>query len=167
MRYVLSFVSLWLLVTLVGCQKESFWEEGEGDKVALEFDLYQANVTKAAAVSALNDKALIKVYAFKVEIKTESEIGAKTETETGETGTPSAEGTYVVGADGKVTAQSGKALFLYRGVYNLYFTSYNEENAPELGDGNLVTVQNEQDFMYTFMNNITCLLYTSPSPRDA
>ena len=46
MRYVLSFVSLWLLVTLVGCQKESFWEEGEGDKVALEFDLYQANVTK-------------------------------------------------------------------------------------------------------------------------
>ena len=47
MRYVLSFVSLWLLVTLVGCQKESFWEEGEGDKVALEFDLYQANVTKA------------------------------------------------------------------------------------------------------------------------
>ena len=51
MRYVLSFVSLWLLVTLVGCQKESFWEEGEGDKVALEFDLYQANVTKAAAVS--------------------------------------------------------------------------------------------------------------------
>ena len=50
MRYVLSFVSLWLLVTLVGCQKESFWEEGEGDKVALEFDLYQANVTKAAAV---------------------------------------------------------------------------------------------------------------------
>ena len=116
MRYVLSFVSLWLLVTLVGCQKESFWEEGEGDKVALEFDLYQANVTKAAAVSALNDKALIKVYAFK--------------TGTGETGTPSAEGTYVVGADGKVTAQSGKALFLYRGVYNLYFTSYNEENAP-------------------------------------
>ena len=79
MRYVLSFVSLWLLVTLVGCQKESFWEEGEGDKVALEFDLYQANVTKAAAVSALNDKALIKVYAFKVETKTESEIGAKTE----------------------------------------------------------------------------------------
>lgn len=155
MRYVLSFVSLWLLVTLVGCQKESFWEEGEGDKVALEFDLYQANVTKAAAVSALNDKALIKVYAFKVETKTESEIGAKTETETGETGTPSAEGTYVVGADGKVTAQSGKALFLYRGVYNLYFTSYNEENAPELGDGNLVTVQNGQDFMYTFMNDIT------------
>ena len=42
MRYVLSFVSLWLLVTLVGCQKESFLEEGEGDKVALEFDLYQA-----------------------------------------------------------------------------------------------------------------------------
>ena len=24
-----------------------------------------------------------------------------------------------------------------------------------MGDGNLVTVQNEQDFMYTFMNNIT------------
>ncbi len=45
--------------------------------------------------------------------------------------------------------------FLYRGVYNLYFTSYNEENAPELGDGNLVTVQNGQDFMYTFMNDIT------------
>ncbi len=151
MRYVLSFVSLWLLVTLVGCQKESFWEEGEGDKVALEFDLYQANVTKAAAVSALNDKALIKVYAFKVETKTET----GTKTGTGETGTPSAEGTYVVGADGKVTAQSGKALFLYRGVYNLYFTSYNEENAPELGDGNLVTVQNGQDFMYTFMNDIT------------
>ena len=151
MRYVLSFVSLWLLVTLVGCQKESFLEEGEGDKVALEFDLYQANVTKAAAVSALNDKALIKVYAFKVETKTET----GTKTGTGETGTPSAEGTYVVGADGKVTAQSGKALFLYRGVYNLYFTSYNEENAPELGDGNLVTVQNGQDFMYTFMNDIT------------
>ena len=113
MRYVLSFVSLWLLVTLVGCQKESFLEEGEGDKVALEFDLYQANVTKAAAVSALNDKALIKVYAFKVETKTET----GTKTGTGETGTPSAEGTYVVGADGKVTAQSGKALFLYRGVY--------------------------------------------------
>ena len=122
MRYVLSFVSLWLLITLVGCQKESFLEEGEGDKVALEFDLYQANVTKAAAVSALNDKALIKVYAFKVETKTET----GTKTGTGETGTPSAEGTYVVGADGKVTAQSGKALFLYRGVYNLYFTSYNE-----------------------------------------
>ena len=151
MRYVLSFVSLWLLVTLVGCQKESFWEEGEGDKVALEFDLYQANVTKAAAVSVLNDKALIKVYAFKVETKTET----GTKTGTGETGTPSAEGTYVVGADGKVTAQSGKALFLYRGVYNLYFISYNEENAPELGDGNLVTVQNGQDFMYTFMNDIT------------
>ena len=93
MRYVLSFVSLWLLVTLVGCQKESFLEEGEGDKVALEFDLYQANVTKAAAVSALNDKALIKVYAFKVETKTET----GTKTGTGETGTPSAEGTYVVG----------------------------------------------------------------------
>ena len=92
MRYVLSFVSLWLLVTLVGCQKESFWEEGEGDKVALEFDLYQANVTKAAAVSVLNDKALIKVYAFKVETKTET----GTKTGTGETGTPSAEGTYVV-----------------------------------------------------------------------
>ena len=30
MRYVLSFVSLWLLVTLAGCQKESFLEEGEG-----------------------------------------------------------------------------------------------------------------------------------------
>ena len=139
------------MITLVGCQKESFLEEGEGDKVALEFDLYQANVTKAAAVSALNDKALIKVYAFKVETKTET----GTKTGTGETGTPSAEGTYVVGADGKVTAQSGKALFLYRGVYNLYFTSYNEENAPELGDGNLVTVQNGQDFMYTFMNDIT------------
>ena len=89
MRYVLSFVSLWLLVTLVGCQKESFLEEGEGDKVALEFDLYQANVTKAATVSALNDKALIKVYAFKVETKTET----GTKTGTGETGTPSAEGT--------------------------------------------------------------------------
>ena len=63
-----------------GLPKGIFWEEGEGDKVALEFDLYQANVTKAAAVSALNDKALIKVYAFKVETKTESEIGAKTET---------------------------------------------------------------------------------------
>lgn len=135
----------------MGCQKESFWEEGEGDKVAMEFDLYQANVTKAAAVSVLNDKALIKVYAFKVETKTET----GTKTGTGETGTPSAEGTYVVGADGKVTAQSGKALFLYRGVYNLYFISYNEENAPELGDGNLVTVQNGQDFMYTFMNDIT------------
>lgn len=91
MRYVLSFVSLWLLVTLVGCQKESFLEEGEGDKVALEFDLYQANVTKAATVSALNDKALIKVYAFKVETKTET----GTKTGTGETGTPSAEGTYM------------------------------------------------------------------------
>lgn len=134
-----------------GLPKGIFWEEGEGDKVALEFDLYQANVTKAAAVSVLNDKALIKVYAFKVETKTET----GTKTGTGETGTPSAEGTYVVGADGKVTAQSGKALFLYRGVYNLYFISYNEENAPELGDGNLVTVQNGQDFMYTFMNDIT------------
>lgn len=83
-------------------------------RLALEFDLYQANVTKAAAVSALNDKALIKVYAFKVETKTESEIGAKTET--GETGTPSAEGTYVVGADGKVTAQSARPYFCI-GVY--------------------------------------------------
>lgn len=90
-----------------GLPKGIFLEEGEGDKVALEFDLYQANVTKAAAVSALNDKALIKVYAFKVETKTET----GTKTGTGETGTPSAEGTYVVGADGKVTAQSGKALF--------------------------------------------------------
>ena len=162
MRYVLSFVSLWLLITLVGCQKESFLEEGEGDKVALEFDLYQANVTKAAAVSTLNDKALIKVYAFKVETKTETGTETGTKTGTGETGTPSAEGTYVVGADGKVIAQSGKALFLYRGVYNLYFTSYNEENAPELGDGNLVTVQNGQDFMYTFMND----KLSSPRKRD-
>ena len=156
MRYVLSFVSLWLLVTLVGCQKESFLEEGEGDKVALEFDLYQANVTKAAAVSALNDKALIKVYAFKVETKTET----GTKTGTGETGTPSAEGTYVVGADGKVTAQSGKALFLYRGVYNLYFTSYNEENAPELGDGNLVTVQWARFYVYVHER------YNCPAPES-
>lgn len=46
MRYVLSFIGVWLLVSLAGCQKESIMEEGEGDKVALEFDLYQANVTK-------------------------------------------------------------------------------------------------------------------------
>lgn len=146
MRYVLSFIGLWLLVGLVGCQKESLLEEGEGDKVALEFDLYQATVTKATTTSCLNDQAVIKVYAFKVE------SGATTDMSTA---TPSAEGTYVVAADGKVTAQPNKALFLYRGVYNLCFVSFNAANAPELSNGNLITVNNEQDFMYTFMNDIT------------
>lgn len=146
MRYVLSFIGLWLLASLAGCQKESIMEEGKGDKVALEFDLYQATVTKAATTSFLNDQAVIKVYAFKVESGTTIDMA---------TAIPSAEGTYVVSTDGKVTAQSGKALFLYRGVYNLCFVSFNAANAPDLSNGNLVAVNNEQDFMYTFMNDIT------------
>lgn len=146
MRYVLSFIGVWLLVSLAGCQKESIMEEGEGDKVALEFDLYQANVTKATTTSPLKEQAIIKVYAFKVENGATIDMS---------TATPSAEGTYVVAADGKVAAQSGKALFLYRGVYNLCFVSFNAANAPDLSSGNLVAVNNEQDFMYTFMNDIT------------
>lgn len=146
MRYVLSFIGLWLLVSLAGCQKESIMEEGEGDKVALEFDLYQANVTKATTTSPLKEQAIIKVYAFKVESGATIDMS---------TATPSAEGTYVVAADGKVAAQSGKALFLYRGVYNLCFVSFNAANAPDLSSGNIVAVNNEQDFMYTFMNDIT------------
>ena len=38
MRYVLSFVSLMAFGHVGGCQKESFGKNGEGDKVALEFD---------------------------------------------------------------------------------------------------------------------------------
>lgn len=145
MKYVLSFISLCLWLGLTACQKESLMEDTEGDKVALDFNLYQASLTKAASGSTgnLNDQAVFKVYAFeagKSDMSTASAV---------------AEGTYVVDASGTVAAQSGKALFLYRGVYDLYFVSYNAANVPTLGSSNMISINNEQDFMYTSMRNIT------------
>lgn len=99
MRYVLSFIGVWLLTSLAGCQKESIMEEGEGDKVALEFDLYQANVTKATTTSSLKEQAIIKVYAFKVESRATIYMSAAT---------LSAEGTYVVAADKSPIPISGQ-----------------------------------------------------------
>lgn len=145
MKYVLSFISLCLWLGFTACQKESLTEDTKGDKVALDFSLYQASLTKAASGSTgnLNAQAVFKVYAFKAG---ESDMS---------TASAVAEGTYVVDASGKVAAQSGKALFLYRGVYDLYFVSYNAANAPTLGSSNMISINNGDDFMYTSMRNIT------------
>ena len=52
-----------------------------------------------------------------------------------------------------------------RNVRTLY-DSYSAERGPILVDGQPIAVSTPSDDQYKFQRVYTCLLYTSPSPRD-
>lgn len=139
-------LTLGMLLLLSACQNEVIPEQ-TGDKVALSFNLYRGELTKAAnATTLLPDGSKIRAYAYTK--------GAVT------TGSPVSYGDYVVDASGKATAlkenEVDKGLTLYRGNYDIYLVSYNDKNyVPETANDNLLHVSNGNDFMYSTLKGIT------------
>lgn len=137
---------LGMLLLLSACQNEVIPEQ-TGDKIALSFNLYRGELTKAAnGTSLLPEGSKIRAYAYtKDAVTTNSPVGY---------------GDYVVDASGKATAlkENGvdKGLTLYRGNYDIYLVSYNDKNyVPETADDNLLHVSNGNDFMYSTLKGIT------------
>lgn len=135
-----------MLLLLSACQNEVIPEQ-TGDKIALSFNLYRGELTKAAnATSLLPEGSKIRAYAYtKGAVTTNSPVGY---------------GDYVVDASGKATAlkENGvdKGLTLYRGNYDIYLVSYNDKDyVPETADDNLLHVSNGNDFMYSTLKGIT------------
>lgn len=139
-------LTLGMLLLLSACQNEVIPEQ-TGDKIALSFNLYRGELTKAAnATSLLPEGSKIRAYAYtKDAVTTNSPVGY---------------GDYVVDASGRATAlqENGvdKGLTLYRGNYDIYLVSYNDKNyVPETADDNLLHVSNGNDFMYSTLKGIT------------
>lgn len=135
-----------MLLLLSACQNEVIPEQ-TGDKIALSFNLYRGELTKAATgTSLLPEGSKIRAYAYtKGAVTTNSPVGY---------------GDYVVDASGKATAleENGtdKGLTLYRGNYDIYLVSYNNKDyVPETGNDNLLHVSNGNDFMYSTLKGIT------------
>lgn len=139
-------LTLGMLLLLSACQNEVIPEQ-TGDKIALSFNLYRGELTKAAnATSLLPEGSKIRAYAYtKDAVTINSPVGY---------------GDYVVDASGRATAlqENGvdKGLTLYRGNYDIYLVSYNDKNyVPETADDNLLHVSNGNDFMYSTLKGIT------------
>ena len=139
-------LTLGMLLLLSACQNEVIPEQ-TGDKIALSFNLYWGELTKAAnATSLLPEGSKIRAYAYtKDAVTINSPVGY---------------GDYVVDASGRATAlqENGvdKGLTLYRGNYDIYLVSYNDKNyVPETADDYLLHVSNGNDFMYSTLKGIT------------
>lgn len=132
-----------MLLSLTACQSEVIPEES-GDKIALSFNLYRAELTKAESGSTqLAEGTKIRAYAYTK--------GAVT------TGSPVGTGDYVVNAAGTAVAADKIGLTLYRGEYDIYLVSYNDQNFYPTANGvkNLIEVSNGKDFMYSNLKGIT------------
>lgn len=131
-----------ILFTLAACRNEVIPEE-TGNKIALSFNLYQAELTKAdAASSIISEGTMLRAYAYTKDAAT--------------TGKPVGFGDYVVNSTGVANAANGGGLTLYRGDYDIYLVSYNDKNyVPEAGNDNLLHVSNGKDFMYSALKGIT------------
>lgn len=122
--------------------------EEKGEPVSISFDMYTAEVTKAATTAAPEPMAegkTFRIYAYNSKAGSIPDFTKDT---------PVASAVYTVrkGAVDKLTATGD--LKLYRGTYYMYLVSYNEAaSTPELKDRK-ITVANGKDFMYTTLENI-------------
>lgn len=134
-----------ILLSLAACQNEAIPEE-TGDKIALSFNLYQVELTKAeTGASTLPEGTKLRAYAYTKGDAT--------------TGKPVSYGDYavnIVNNTGIAKATDGAGLTLYRGDYDIYLVSYNDKDyVPETEDDNLLHVSNGKDFMYSALKGIT------------
>lgn len=132
-----------LLLMLASCQNEVVPEE-TGEKIALSFRLYQAELTKAETNTStlLARGTKLRAYAYKKDAPTTED--------------PVGYGDYEIAAEGTAKALPGQGLTLYRGDYDIYLLSYNDQNQiPEAGSNNLVSVDNGYDFMYATLKGIS------------
>lgn len=143
-RYEYSITKLLLgslMVVLSSCsQDETPRSEPTGEPVAVQFDLSNTLTRADGAATSEIMKAgnTLQVFAF----NQGSDV----------TTTPLAIETYTVSADGKATGN----MKLFRGEYDLYFSSYNAAGQPPQLDasGGTVTSENGKDFMCSLMKGV-------------
>ena len=133
-----------MLLSLTACQNEVIPEKS-GDKIALSFNLYRAELTKAESGSAqLAQGTEIRAYAYTKGTMTND-------------GSPVGSGDYVVNEAGTAVAVDDIGLTLYRGEYDIYLVSYNSQDFYPTANGakNLIEVSNGKDFMYSNLKGIS------------